>query len=124
MRKLLFGDLIIAGAVLLLAAGIALVGANRAMPGLLYAHISINGGEEVIYSLSGEDRIIELTGYDSIGFTIEISGGAARFAYSDCPDKLCVRTGWLDSSGGFAVCLPARATLSISGYSGMDGISR
>ena len=58
---------------------------------------------------------------------IEVSGGAARFVYSDCPDGLCVRQGFISSRGSMAVCLPNRVVAEIYGPGApplADGISR
>ena len=44
---------------------------------------------------------------------IEISGGRARVAAADCPDQVCVQTGWLEKNGQVAVCVPNRLVLEI-----------
>ncbi|MCK9479851.1 MAG: NusG domain II-containing protein [Firmicutes bacterium] len=36
----------------------------------------------------------------------EISGGGIRFIQSDCPDKICIKSGWLSKPGQSAACLP------------------
>ncbi|HHU61410.1 MAG: NusG domain II-containing protein [Bacillota bacterium] len=38
--------------------------------------------------------------------TIEIKGGQVRVAEADCPDLLCVNTGWRQHKGQVIVCLP------------------
>lgn len=38
--------------------------------------------------------------------TVEIKDGKIRVSEADCPDKVCVRSGWLSSSGMPIVCLP------------------
>ena len=44
-----------------------------------------------------------------------VEKGKIRFCEADCPDKLCIRYGWLDSNADSAVCLPARVVISVSG---------
>ena len=44
---------------------------------------------------------------------IVLSGGAARFELSDCPDQICVRSGFLALPGQMAVCVPNRTALLI-----------
>lgn len=44
---------------------------------------------------------------------IEIKDNKARFKTSDCPDKVCVNTGWLSSPGQTAVCLPNKISIVI-----------
>jgi len=46
---------------------------------------------------------------------LERESGRIRFAESDCPDKICVNTGWLSKSGQIAVCLPRRVSVEIRG---------
>lgn len=49
----------------------------------------------------------------------EVKDGSVAFIHSDCPDQICVHTGWLNRSGQFAACLPNKVTLQInSGQSG------
>ncbi len=35
------------------------------------------------------------------------------FLESDCPDKICVKTGWLSHSGEIAVCLPNKIIIKL-----------
>ncbi|MCR4401297.1 MAG: NusG domain II-containing protein [Firmicutes bacterium] len=48
--------------------------------------------------------------------TVEITeDGRARVLDSDCPDRVCVRTGWIDQPGETIVCLPNRVVVKIQG---------
>lgn len=44
---------------------------------------------------------------------IEVEKGRIRFKEADCPDKICVKTGWLTKVGDIAVCLPNKAIIKI-----------
>ena len=44
---------------------------------------------------------------------IEVEKGRIRFKEADCPDKICVNTGWLEEADDTAVCLPNRAVATI-----------
>lgn len=46
---------------------------------------------------------------------ILVEKGRIRFGESDCPDKICVKTGWLTRKGDKAVCVPARTVITIEG---------
>jgi len=46
---------------------------------------------------------------------VRVEQGRIRFIESNCPDQICVKTGWLLSSGDIAVCLPNQATIKIVG---------
>ena len=45
--------------------------------------------------------------------TLEVSGGRIRFLESTCPDKICIRAGWLSHPGEMAACLPNRVLVKI-----------
>jgi hypothetical protein len=48
--------------------------------------------------------------------TLEISeSGRVRVTESTCPDKICVRTGWISRPGQSIVCLPNRVVVRIEG---------
>lgn len=44
---------------------------------------------------------------------IEIKDNKVRFKHSDCPDKICINTGWLSQPGQTAVCLPNKMSVII-----------
>jgi len=58
-----------------------------------------------------EPREIKLQGH--YHETILVEKGRIRFKEADCPDKICVKTGWLQEPGDTAVCLPNRAVITI-----------
>lgn len=41
--------------------------------------------------------------------------GRIRFLESDCPNQICVKTGWLTKSGDRAVCMPSKVVITIVG---------
>lgn len=43
----------------------------------------------------------------------EVRDGKIAATHSDCPDKVCVRTGFIGHAGQKIVCLPNRVTVSI-----------
>lgn len=53
-----------------------------------------------------------------------VENGRIRFEESNCPDKTCVKTGWLDKPGDSAVCLPGRFMIKIEGIKDeVDGVT-
>ena len=46
---------------------------------------------------------------------IEITADGVRFAESNCPDQVCVRSGLLTRAGQSAVCLPNRVIVRVTG---------
>ena len=58
---------------------------------------------------------------------VRLEGGRICMVEANCPDRDCVRAGWLDRPGQAAVCLPHRVALRVRGTGkgeGMDGISQ
>jgi hypothetical protein len=51
----------------------------------------------------------------------EIKDGKAAVTRSDCPDKTCVRAGFIGRPGQAAVCLPNKVVLSIEGVPSEPG---
>lgn len=55
---------------------------------------------------------------------ILIENGEIRFEESTCPDKVCVKTGWLTKEGDMAVCLPNQVIVKIEGTNrDVDGVA-
>lgn len=48
-------------------------------------------------------------------YTVLVEEGKIRFLTSDCPDKICVKTGWLDAAGETAACLPGKILIKLTG---------
>jgi len=55
---------------------------------------------------------------------ILVEKGRIRFENADCPDLVCVKTGWLSEKGDLAVCLPNQTIIKIEGETEeVDGIT-
>ena len=110
--KLKWGDLVIIGAVLLLAAMLSAALARQAVGGQLYAEVWQDGALVERVALTEQtDRVIELDGHN----TIVLQGKTAVIQSADCHDQVCVRTGTLTRAGQVAVCLPNRVVLRLVG---------
>lgn len=111
---------------ILLLAGIAILAV------LLYAfnYLSGRGAAVGIISVNGElvmtvdlSRGAEIVLPQNPGIRFAVKDGAIAFIESDCPDKTCVRSGFLRRPGQMAACLPNRVTLTVSGSGGMDAMA-
>ena len=110
--KLKWGDFVIIGVVLALAAAIAAVLALGTSGDRLYAEVwQDNELVERVELTDSTDRTIDLDGHN----VIVLSGRTARMQSADCRDQVCVRTGTLTHAGQVAVCLPNRVVLRITG---------
>ncbi len=52
-----------------------------------------------------------------IHFDLEFANGKVRFEKSDCPDKICVHTGFISKPGQITACIPAQVLVKIIGES-------
>lgn len=89
--------------------------------------VNIKSGGKVLYTLDlskEEDRTFEVKSADGGVNLIEIKDGKIRVKSADCPDKTCVRMGWLDSSAMPIVCLPHQLIVEFTDNDGgVDAIA-
>lgn len=112
------GDIILFAVVLLLVVGGF---------GIITIYKGIDDGEHNIAVIKQNDQIIATIDLDKIHEPqriklpgdyeeiILVEKGKIRFEEADCPDLVCVRTGWLTQKGDMAVCLPNKAIIRIEG---------
>ncbi len=100
-------DWILATAVLL-AAGI--LGAYLLLGRQTGSCVMISKDNEEIgtYSLK-DDRVIDV----GDGNRLEIKDGAVYMLYANCPDQICVHTGWIDQEHDMIVCMPNKVVVQI-----------
>lgn len=82
---------------------------------------STPGGEAIVTTPDGtlrwdlsQNMEKTITGNGDIQLTLEIAEGRIRFRESQCPDNICVGSGWLSRTGQTAACLPAGISIRIS----------
>jgi hypothetical protein len=91
--------------------------------GKSFVVVSADGERVAEVPLDGEGIELVVQGYQGESF-IEIREGRVRMVDSACPDKLCVRTGWISRPGQSIICLPNRVVIEIKGGRGdIDVIS-
>jgi len=54
-----------------------------------------------------------VTGADGCVNEIEVRSGSIGIIYADCPDRLCVRQGFIDKTGLPIVCLPHKLVIRL-----------
>ncbi len=109
--KLRAGDFITAAAIIAIAVFIWLY-PNTDSVKSEYAEIS-QGGKLISRVKLSDDGEIELS-----GCVLEVSDGKIRMKQSDCPDKVCVKTGEISRAGESIVCVPNKVSVEISGSDG------
>lgn len=86
----------------------------------------IKQGDKVIKEVDldeiKEPQRLEIQG--EYNLIVLVERGRIRFEKSNCPDKLCVKTGWISKPGDTAVCLPGRSIIKIKGEKvEVDGVT-
>ncbi len=122
-KKTIRNDILLICALLLLA--LAFWGALRLMkkPGG-EAVVTVDGRLAATIPLSTEATISIGTGQGFLN-VVEVSGGRVRVADADCPDRLCVRQGWIDRDGESIVCLPHKLVVTVRSTEGdLDAVAR
>ena len=100
-------DWILALAVLLVAGGLGaflLLGRQSGS----YVEIRKDNEEIGTYSLD-KDQVIDV----GDGNQLEIHDGAVHMVYADCPDQICVHTGWISQEHDMIVCMPNKVVAQI-----------
>ena len=112
------GDLLAIGAVLALAAAVALLFLpHRGTAENTMLQVFQDGKLVQELSLQSDQTILITGEYEN---TVVIRDGKAAIAQSNCPGEDCVHSGWISSPGRSVVCLPNRVELRISGSSEVD----
>jgi hypothetical protein len=86
-----------------------------------YAEITLDGKlyKKVPLSEHSGDQKIEIK--TSHGYNIiEIKDQAIRVLDADCPDKICIKPGFISKPGENLVCLPHKLIVTIKGYKNQD----
>lgn len=110
---------------IVLALGLALLAVNRmttrqvSQSGNLV--VEVKGRAMTTLSVAGPLHRVTLP---RVGMTIEVGQGRARVVKSDCPEQICVKTGWISRAGQTIVCVPNRTVFRLTGKEGLDAISQ
>ncbi len=111
-------------AVLFFAAGVA--GSIIVLNAPRKNTVVIKSDGKILYTLDlsrEPDRAFEIKN-DRGKNTVEIKDGKIRILSADCPDKTCVRMGWLESSAMPIVCLPHKLVIEFAdNIDGVDAIT-
>ena len=98
---------------LILAVGLSMLGISRwrsgADAGLIMAEIRSGYDTHIVHLDENQ------TFYIIPNVIFEVMDGRIAFIKSDCPDQICVRTGFIGQAGQMAACLPNGLVLSILG---------
>ena len=115
-------DLLLLLAILLFA-GIFWLAVHFLTPAGNTVVVTVDGYTVLTLSLSEDREEVVKTGN---GFnTSRIKDGEVSVAEADCPDKLCVRQGWISYDGESIVCLPHKLVVTVRGSGhDLDAVAR
>ncbi len=108
-------DFIVIGVVLAAAAAIWLYPLHTAPGGAVT--LEADGAAQTL-SLA-EDQTLTLP-----HATVTIAGGRCAITQADCPDQVCVKTGWISRGGQSIVCVPNRIVITVSGGAAVDAVTQ
>lgn len=81
----------------------------------LVAVITVGDREVRRIDLAGaRDQEFSILDETGLPITFQVKDHAIRFLESDCPDKVCINTGFLRSDLAVACCLPNQTTLFVT----------
>ena len=112
--KLKIGDFVISGAVLTTAFFIAAI-FLKAPNGTITAVITEDGNIVKRITLNELSEPLEFSIDNRYHNHIRAEKGRISFTEADCPDKTCVRTGWIDKPGQVSACLPNGVLIKLEG---------
>ena len=118
------GDVLVILTVLILEAALVVVFFASSSKG---GSMVIELNNELVYNFSflGNDvKVFEIQG--NVGKVVVIvENGRARFSEAECPDRTCVKTGWISRTGQAAACIPNGILIRIEdGDGGPDVVLR
>ena len=76
-----------------------------------YCAVYVDGEMVLELSLS-EDSVTEIPGTHAV---LTVRDGAVAVTENDCPNKICMKTGYVDDKGGTIVCAPNKIVVRVSG---------
>ena len=76
------------------------------------AEVSVDGEIVAQIPLLGKDETI-LIEENGVSFTLARKDNAIAMKRIDCPDRICIRTGYIKTQGEMIVCLPNRVSILV-----------
>lgn len=105
-------DTVLAGAFSIIVAVAFLVAGSLAKRGETVL-VQVDG--KPVFKASLQDTVVTTVEGAAGRLTLAIRDGKVAIVAADCPNGVCVRTGWCSKSGDVIVCVPNKAVVRILG---------
>jgi hypothetical protein len=117
-----WGDFLVAALILLLAGsllGLAAFGGRSGAGSVVLSHEgrTVRTWDSDELQAGGEEELA----FGDFHYRFEWEEGMIRFAQADCPDRVCVQTGWVGKRGSIAACVPGGLILKAVGQADPSG---
>lgn len=94
------------------------VGALSPTEEAAFAYVYVDGREAGRYALASDREIHLLDGR----VTLTVSDGAVAITENDCPNGICLKTGYISKAGERIVCVPNKISVVLRADDGSSGI--
>lgn len=94
------------------------VGALSPKEEAAFACVYVDGREAGRYALASDREIPLLDGR----VTLTVSDGAVAITENDCPNGICLKTGYISKAGERIVCVPNKISVVLRADDGSSGI--
>ena len=119
--RLLKNDIVLLAMLVVVALILFPIVSHSKKPGI-YALVELDGAEYTTLNLNVDATLTVATNHGTN--TIVVHDGSVSVESADCPDKTCVRMGWLHSAAMPIVCLPHRLVIEfVDSDGGVDAIA-
>ncbi len=117
------GDkLLIAVVIIFSVCGLIYFTLNPAAKGSM-VYIEVNGKLYETLSLDRDKTVTVHAAGDEFN-VVEVKNGRARMIDANCPDRVCIKQGWINRAGESIICLPHRVVVRVPGeIKGVDQVT-
>lgn len=89
------------------------------------AEIKVKGRVVQELLLTGNDNSKEYSVHGPLGVsTFEVRGNKIKMLSSPCPDKICIKQGWIENDKQAIICVPNQVSITLKQKSELDEITQ
>jgi hypothetical protein len=84
--------------------------------------VQVAGKTVATFSLKEDDDRTETVQSGDLSFQVRLYRGQIAIVKIDCPDQICVKTGYIGKTGQSIICLPNRVSILMKGINNGEGV--